>query len=190
MKKVFAALLCLSMLALVACGQNPKGVNDGLTTSKMESTTEEVLPPDDGIFDYQKSDLPEGWVVDETYCTSTYLQATYGEGEDAPMLTVSVYEYDDADGAAKAKSLAEAVHSREIETASEISETKIGGTNFYILSFASRTTEGKLRYEAYGQSQPDKNQKFHFVLISFENVENAKQFETLKPVLNSIEFGF
>ena len=189
MKKVFACLLCFALLTLTACGGNEKN-NAEPTVRDMTTTQAETLPPDDGIFDYLKTDLPKGWTVDETHCTSTYLQAVHGEKEDAPMLSVSVFQYDDADGSSKAKSLAEAVHSREIESSSDIAEAEIGGLPFYLLSFASKTTEGKLRYEGYGQTPPDENGDFHFVIVALENVRDDEEYTVLKPVLDSLEFKF
>lgn len=189
MKKVFAALLCFALLLLTACGSaEPQGAS---TSPAVTSTTEALtFPPDDGIFDYQKSELPKGWTVAENYCTSTYLQAVYGEEKDAPMLTISVFQYDDAEGASKASSLAQAVKIREQDTASDISEVEFGKLPFYLLSFASKATDGKLRYEAYGQSKPDKENNYRFVIICFENVQNDKQFQSLKNVLDCVEFTF
>lgn len=189
MKKLLAFLLCCAMLSLAGCGKNQAADADP-TVRDMTSAPAETVVPDDGIFDYQKSELPKGWTVDETYCTSTYLQAVHGKEKDAPMMTVSVFLYDDADAGGKAKSLAEAVHTREIGSASDITEVEIGGLSFYQLSFASKTTEGKLRYEAYGQTQPDENKAFHFVIVTFENIRDDQEYEVLKPVLDCIEFTF
>lgn len=188
MKKVFAFLLCLALLLLAACGP-ADSQNDSATTAA--STTEPVtLPPDDGIFDYQKTDLPKGWTVDEEHCTSTYLQATYGEQDNAPVLTVSVFAYNDSDGAAKSKSLAQAVQSRENTTVSDIFEVQFGGLPFYMIHFASKSTEGLLRYEAYGQTNPAKDGSYHFVIITLENVKDDKHFDALKGVLDCMEFKF
>lgn len=190
MKKVFAALLCFALLLLTACGSaEPQG--ESSSSPAVASTTEALtFPPDDGIFDYQKSELPKGWTVAENYCTSTYLQAVYGEEKDAPMLTISVFQYDDAEGASKAKNLAQAVKIREQDTVSDISEVEFGKLPFYLLHFASKATDGKLRYEAYGQSKPDKENNYRFVIICFENVQNDKQFQSLKNVLDCVEFTF
>ena len=59
-------------------------------------------------FQYAKKSLPDGWKVLDQYGTSTYLEAVYGEGENAPTLSVSVLQYDDSHGYGKAQALAEA----------------------------------------------------------------------------------
>ena len=150
-------------------------------------------------YDLDEND-PEGWgasiysyLVEDGHYTNTVrliddlgLREVLGKTGSKTMFVAD----DDADGGSKAKSLAEAVHSREIESSSDIAEAEIGGLPFYLLSFASKTTEGKLRYEGYGQTPPDENGDFHFVIVALENVRDNEEYTVLKPVLDSLEFKF
>ena len=186
MKKILAITLCLAMLALTACGQKqPQKEMTSATEVQTEATT-----LDDGKFDFQSKDLPKGWTIEKDYCTSTYLEALYGKGEDAPRLTVSVFTYDDGAGETKAKELAGLVHDREKESAADVKEEKIGGMDFYGLSYDSLMTEGKTCYIYFGQTKPDAKGVYKFVEIQLDRVTDAKQFETLKAALDTLDFKF
>ena len=195
MKKVFIPVLCLLLVLLCACGKSPAPASEtkGAAGSDAESTAaaEESVTWDDGNFRYLKGDdLPEGWTINETFSTSTYLQADHGEGENAPRLTVSVMTYDDEMGAEKSKLLAEKVHEREAENATDVTQLKIGGLDFYSMSYNSLLTEKTRCYVFYGQTAPDKNKEYKFVEIQLDNVKDAKEYESLKGVLDQLSFKF
>ena len=92
-------------------------------------------------------------------------------------------------GASKTKLLVEAVQkNREKEKPSEIKKLKIGGLDFYHLSYDSLKTRNMRCYVFYGQTVPDKNKAYMFVEIQLDNIKDAKQFESLKGVLDQLEF--
>lgn len=192
MKKTCLIALCPLLVLLAGCGKTPIKSDESHSSvaPQTETTTEEPVSWDDGDFRFFKGDLPKGWVEQEYYGTSTYLEALYGEGENAPKLTVSVMTYDDSMGAAKSRLLADAVYEREKKTASEVTQGKIGGLDFYQLSYDSLVTKGTRCYVFYGQTVPDKNKAYKFVEIQIDNVKDAKQYETLKSVLDVLTFKF
>ena len=192
MKKISLIALCLLIAVLAGCGKTvaPDETQSTAAESQTESTTAEPITWDHGDFKFVKGDLPKGWTEQEYYGTTTYLEALYGEGENAPKLTVSVLTYDDVMGAEKTRLLADAVKERESKTASEITKGKIGGLDFYQLSYDSLTTKGTRCYVFFGQTVPDENKEYNFVEIQIDHVKDAKQYETLKSVLDVLEFKF
>ncbi len=193
MKKIFIPVLCLLLVLLCACGKTPAPAaetTDASAAGEGTSAVKESVTWDDGSFQYLKGDLPEGWTISDAFSTSTYLEAHYGEGETAPRFTVSVMTYDDEMGAEKTKLLAEKVHERESDNASDVETSKIGGLEFYHMSYNSLLTEKMRCYVFYGQTAPDKNKEYKFVEIQLDNIKDAKQYDSLKGVLNSLEFKF
>lgn len=194
MKKVLIPVLCLLLALLCGCGKTPAPAAETTDASAGESTSaaEESVTWDDGDFRYLKEDaLPEGWTINETFSTSTYLCADYGEGENAPRLTVSVMSYDDDMGADKAKTLASKVYEREGEGATKVETIKIGGLDFYSLSYNSLLTKDTRCYVFFGQTAPDsKTKAYNFVEIQLDNVKDAKQYDALKGVLDALSFKF
>lgn len=191
MKKTCLIALCLLLALLAGCGKAPEPAKpESTSVSQTETTTAEAVTWDDGDFKFTKGDLPKGWVENAYTGTSTFLEATYGEGENAPKLTVSVVTYDDSMGAAKTRLLADAVHERESKSASEVTQGKIGGLDFYQLSYDSLVTKGTRCYVFFGQTVPDKNKEYKFVEIQIDNVKDAKQYESLKSVLDVLSFKF
>lgn len=193
MKKICIPVLCLLLALLCGCGKTPAPTGETTDVSAAgDSTTnaKESVTWDDGDFLFLKGDLPKGWTVNDTFSTSTYLQADYGEGETAPRLTVSVMTYDDDMGAEKTKLLAQKVHERESDSATDVQTIKIGGLDFYSLSYNSLLTKGTRCYVFYGQTAPDKNKEYKFVEIQLDNVKDAKQYDTLKAVLDQLSFKF
>lgn len=191
MKKFLIPALCLLLALLCACGKTPAPAAETTDAADASTATEkESVTQDDGEFDYLKGDLPEGWTLNETLSTSTYLEAYKGEGDSAPRITVSVMSYDDEMGAEKAKLLAEKVHEREAENAADVTQLKIGGLDFYTLSYNSLLTKDTRCYVFYGQTVPDKTKAYKFVEIQIDNVKDDKQYESLKGVLDSLEFKF
>ena len=195
MKKIFIPVLCLLLVLLCACGKAPAPGADTTDASAAagESTSEakESVTWDDGNFLYLKGDdLPEGWTINDTFSTSTYLQADYGEGESAPRFTVSVMTYNDEMGADKAKLLADKVFDREKDNATAVETLKIGGLDFYSLSYNSLLTKDLRCYVFYGQTAPAKNKEYKFVEIQMDNIKDAKQYDELKGVLDQLSFKF
>lgn len=194
MKKILIPVLGLLLAVLCACGKTPAPDTDATDASTAaESTTEaEEVTWDTGDFQFVKSDLPEGWTVNKQFSTSTYLEANLGEGETAPRLTVSVMTYDDQMGASKSKTLADKVYERESDNATKVEQIKIGGLDFYTMSYDSKMTEdSKMRcYVFFGQTVPDKNKEYKFVEIQLDNVKDEKQYESLKGVLDTLSFKF
>ena len=198
MKKILIPALCLLLALLCACGKTPAPATEDtsdasdVSAAADESTTAAAQEPVtfDNTFDFLKGDLPKGWTRNDALSTSTYLEATYGEGENAPRFTVSVMNYDDEMGADKAKLLADKVHEREAESASEIGNSKIGGLDFYSMSYNSLVTKDTRCYVFYGQTVPDKNKAYKFVEIQIDNIKDDKQYESLKGVLDMLEFKF
>ena len=197
MKKVCLLTLCLLLAAWTAgCGKTTSPdttqstAADAAQTSADTTAAEEPVSWDNGDFLYLKGKLPAGWTIQKDFGTSTYLSAVYGEGESAPKLTVSVLTYDDEMGAQKTKKLADAVKARESASASDITTGKIGGLDFYQLSYNSLVTEKTRCYVFFGQTVPDKNKEYKFVEIQLDNIKDAKQYDSLKSVLNSLEFKF
>ena len=192
MKRISWIALCLVLALLAGCGKNaaPGDGAQSTATETQTETTQPIIAWDDGDFRYLKGELPKGWTEQKDYGTSTYIEAVYGEEENAPRLTVSVITYDDSMGAEKTRLLADAVKEREGKTASEITKGKIGGLDFYQLNYASLKTEGKRCYVYFGQTVPDKNKEYKFVEIQLDNVKDAKQYESLKSVLDVLEFKF
>lgn len=183
MKKIAVISLCLAVLSLCSCGKTaPKTDAEASTTEAVEQATSSVFVEDDGVFKFTKADLPKGWTAQELYGTSTYLQAVYGEDENAPMVTVSVEYTKDKFGADKASTLATLVAEREKTDNAE--EVKIGGLDFYMLHYG----KSPLTYELFGQTKELVNDNYTFVKIQFTNVKDAKQFETLKGVLDVLDF--
>ena len=192
MKKILIPVLCLVLALLCSCGKAPAPAVETTDAAAAESTTEAQEPVswDDGDFGYLKGDLPEGWTINDVFSTSTYLEANYGDGENAPRITVSVMTHNDELGADKTKTLADKVHERESDNATDVQKLKIGGLDFYSLSYNSLLTEGKRCYVFYGQTVPDKTKAYKFVEIQIDNLNDAKQYEALKGVLNALEFKF
>lgn len=193
MKKLIIPVLCLLLALLCACGKTPAPAAETTDAAGAENTSDaaESVTWDDGNFRYLKGDdLGEGWTINDTFSTSTYLQADHGEGETAPRLTVSVMTYDDEMGADKAQLLADKVHERESDNATDVQKLKIGGLDFYSLSYNSLLTEKTRCYVFYGQTAPDKTKAYKFVEIQIDNVKDAKEYESLKGVLDALEFKF
>ena len=194
MKKIFIPVLCLLLALLCACGKTPAPVTDTSDASAADESNSaaESVTWDTGDFRYVKQSLPDGWTVNDIYSTSTYLEANYGEGEDAPRLTVSVMTYDDELGADKTKLLAQKVYERESDNATKVQTVKIGGLDFYTLSYNSLLKENsKMRcYVFYGQTVPDKDKNYYFVEIQLDNIQDAKQYDALKGALDTLSFKF
>jgi hypothetical protein len=194
MKKIFIPVLCLLLALLCACGKSPAPTAETTDVSAEESSKSaatESVTWDDGDFRFLKGDkLPEGWTVNDTFSTSTYLQAEYGEGESAPRLTVSVMTYNDEMGADKAKLLADKVFDREKDNATAVETLKIGGLDFYSLSYNSLLTEKTRCHVFYGQTVPAKNKEYKFIEIQLDNVKDDKQYDALKGVLDTLSFKF
>ncbi len=193
MKKIFIPALCLLLVLLCACGKTPAPAADTSDASAAEesaSAAEESVTWDESGFGHLKGDLPKGWTINDALSTSTYLDARYGEDENAPRLTVSIMTYADEMGADKTKLLADKVHEREADNATDVQELKIGGLDFYSLSYNSLLTKGLRCYVFYGQTVPDKNKEYKFVEIQIDNLKDAKQYDALKGVLDSLAFKF
>lgn len=195
MKKLLIPVLCLLLVLLCACGKTPAAPAETTDVSAAEESASAKTEPvtwDTGDFKYVKGDLPKGWTVNKDFSTSTYLEAYFGEGENAPRLTVSTMTYNDEMGANKTKMLAEKVYERESDNATKVETVKIGGLDFYSLSYNSLLKENsKLRcYVFYGQTAPDKNKEYNFVEIQLDNIKDAKQYEEIKGVLDTLLFKF
>lgn len=197
MKKALLISLCLLFVILAGCGKqpmSPEASTDGTTEAQSETTVpfSEVIW-DTGDFVYFKGDLPKGWIEMKDYGTSSYFEARYGESENAPKLCVSVYSYDltiNDKGADMTRDLVEIVKERESESASEIMQVKIGGLNFYQISFDSHITKETRCYDFYGQTVPDDEGKYKYVSIQMDNIKDDKQYDSLKGVLKQLEFEF
>ena len=194
MKKIFIPVLCLLLALLCACGKAPV---PSVETTEPSAEDESNAPVsvavtwDESAFRYLKGDLPKGWRIEDVFSTSTYLEAYYGKEETAPRLTVSVMTYDDEMGAEKTKTLAEKVYERESGNATKVEKLKIGGLDFYSLSYNSLLTEKTRCYVFYGQTVPDsKTKEYYFVEIQLDNIKDAKQYESLKGVLDTLSFKF
>ena len=196
MKKVLIPVLCLLLALLCACDKTPVPAAETTDASAVgESATEKSAPDAEEEkepgFQYLKGALPEGWKMNDVYSTSTFLEAHYGDGEDAPKFTVSVMTYDDEMGADKTKLLAEKVYERESGNATKVETLKIGGIDFYSLSYNSLMTEKTRCYVFYGQTVPDsKTKEYKFVEIQLDNIKDAKQYDALKGVLDQLDFKF
>ena len=185
MKKILALLsACLLLGALSACGGQPN-LKPIANSSAVETTPETT---DANAFRYAGKALPKGWTKLEEYGTSSYLEAVYGKGDNAPTLSVSVFHYDDTHGYGKAKALAEAVHARE-KKSSAVGTRQIGGVEFYYLSFPSPENEKLLRYEFYGQTEPDSENNYQFYMIVLDKLTDAEQFDALQDVLDCVDFS-
>ena len=185
MKRMIAGLAAgLLLAALCGCGGTPNEAPE--STSAVETTLEQELTTEQA-FVYAKKEMPKGWTIEEKYGTSSYLEATYGKGENPPRLSVSVFHYDDTHGYGKARALADAVHGRE-KKSSKIQTRKINGTDFYYLSFPSPNDAKLLRYEFYGQTEPNEENQYDFFMIVLDNLTDAKQYAALEEVLDCIDF--
>ena len=196
MKKVIIPALCLLLALLCSCGKTPAPAAETTEASSAagENTSgnAEQVSWDEGDFKYLKGDLPDGWTIDDVRSDSMYVLANFGDEkeENAPVLSVGVQVYDDYMGADKSKLIADKVHERESENASKIETLKIGGLTFYHLSYNSLLTEGKRCHIFFGQTAPDKDKKYNFVEIQLDNIQDDKQYESLKSVLDQLSFKF
>ena len=186
MKRMIAGLAAgLLLAALCGCGgaanETTEPASSVETTMAQESTTERA-------FVYTKKEMPKGWTVQEKYGTSSYMEATYGKGKVTPTLSVSVFHYDDTHGYGKARALADAVKGRE-KKSSKIQTRKINGMDFFYLSFPSPNDEKLLRYEYYGQTEPNEENQYDFYMIVLDNLTDAKQYAALEEVLDCIDFA-
>ena len=170
----FLAVLCLCLVCLSACGM--PAASD---TSEPETTS---IP-----FTYTKQALPDGWNVLTDICTPTFLRAVYGEDNHAPTLSVSVQQYDDVSGANKAETLVYTIQERE-KGSSEIGKQTIGGVDFFFLSIPSPIVPKALRYEFYGQTEPDADNNYLFYTIVLDPVADETQYASLQNVLDCIDF--
>ena len=186
MKRMMAGLAAgLLVAALCGCGGTANRASEDASATDNATELSTLYE-----FAYAKKELPEGWTVLEKYGTTSYLEAVYGESEDenAPTLSVSVYHYDDSHGYGKAKALAEAVYARE-KKSSKIQTRTINGTEFQFLSFPSPNNEKLLRYEFYGQTEPDENLNYDFFMVVLDKLTDEKQFAALQEVLDCIDFS-
>lgn len=186
MKKFSALALALALVFLASCGNASDA--DSTTESAKETETVTVFKPDDGKFKYFSKDFPSGWTIQPLTQTSSYVEAKYGDGENAPELIVSVFDENNELGDSRAKNLATAV--KENQKGQDIVEAEIGGLKFYMVQYPSLSTEGRLCYDFFGQTKPDKDNNYHFINVKFDNIQSAGQYNSLKAALGSLEFKF
>ena len=189
LKNCIAIALCCGALFLSACDGQTADADPSTQTEAPQSAAETTAAETTKVFDYLADTLPQGWTVNEKYCTPTYLDEVWGEDDNAPRLTVSVYSYEDQYGFGKTEALAAAVKAREKDS-SEITTETIGGMDFRAISFPSPEDKTLLRYEFYGQTEPDAKHHYTFVTLTIDRVKDAKQYTSLRKALDVLDFPF